>query len=339
MIIEASAQMNLFRWIFLLLLAGCGDAVMEDASDDPPGADGNLHALLGTAPIHNLLWIGAHPDDEVTLAPLLAGLCHQPAVACHFLVLTDGGKGNCALGRGACGVPDRGGAGPGTIGALRIAEMANSAAFFGGDLRALVLEDTPAATVLGDMRRWNQTYSQVPNDTSIALVRQRVAQAIIDSKAEVIFTFDPRHGTYCHPDHRAAAALALLAAQQVGFDLRKFYMSEMASYYLDATGQPAQRPWVPSDPSLLIYDASEAGTWAAVPTAMGFHRSQYSPAAVSQAASLPAAIQKLAIAPVASALVAGKFPPSAYDAICASEAVWDGRGICLTSAGGLGPCW
>jgi LmbE family N-acetylglucosaminyl deacetylase len=330
-------------WISLLLIAGCV-AIDDGASPVPTAAAaeasaGSVAALVAAAPMHQVLWIGAHPDDEFSVAPLFAELCHQAGVGCHLLVLTDGGKGNCLLGPGACGSSDRGGAGTGTVGAFRIAELARSAIYLNALLRATAFEDTGSSTVLGTMQNWDQTITHVPNDASFTQVQQLVAQTILDTRADIIITFDPRHGLYCHPDHRAAAVLAILAAKQVGFDLNRLLMTEGTPLYNDLGGRLTQRPWVPSDPSVVAYDASAAGTWGAVGAVMTAHRSQFLPAAVSAVDAAPAATQKVFLAAAGRALVDGQFPATPYDAICASEAVWDGRGVCVNALGQLGPCW
>ena len=45
----------------------------------------------------SVLWVGAHPDDEVLLAPVLAKLCLLERLDCHLLVLTRGEAGICLL--------------------------------------------------------------------------------------------------------------------------------------------------------------------------------------------------------------------------------------------------
>jgi hypothetical protein len=44
-------------------------------------------------PAGHILFIGAHPDDEVVAAPLLGALCADAAATCSFLVLTKGEGG------------------------------------------------------------------------------------------------------------------------------------------------------------------------------------------------------------------------------------------------------
>jgi LmbE family N-acetylglucosaminyl deacetylase len=309
-------------------------AVAADATVAPPAG-----VLAAMAPIRRVLWVGAHPDDEGYASPLFYDLCVRRGATCSFLVITDGGKGNCVLGDGACGVKDTGGAPAGSVGAFRLAEVARSVAYLHGTLIALALEDTASATVLGDGQNWNQRLSGVPNDTSLDLITGKIAAAIQHSQADVIVTFDPRHGVYCQPDHRAAGALTLRAASQLGFDMTRVLMLETTEFYADAHGQPAARAWVASDPALLHYDAAAAGTWAAHPAVWGFHRSQYTAATVAALAGFPVAAQDVPLLTAAQGAMPGPLA-AAYDAVCATEdAWWDGHGVCPRADGTTGPCW
>jgi len=306
---------------------------------DAGAVRGDLGVVLGTIP-KTILWVGAHPDDEGYAAPILFDACNLRGAACAFLVITDGGKGNCKLGAGVCGTADKGGAPAGSVGAFRVQEMQQAATFFHGTLIELALEDTPSATVGGVAQNWNQTYSQVPNDTSIDLIVKKISDAIQAVKPDVVVTFDPRHGTYCHPDHRAAGALTLVAANGIGFDLSRVFLVENADVYLDTRGVPAERPWVPDDPLLRRYDTATAGTWHAIADDYGNHKSQYTAGELAGLDLVPSADRDLALVMVSTMLVGGKVPPNpAYDAICASENTkWDGRGVCPKADGGVGPC-
>jgi|JI10StandDraft_1071094.scaffolds.fasta_scaffold136461_3 LmbE family N-acetylglucosaminyl deacetylase len=292
---------------------------------------------LAAAP--RVLWIGAHPDDEGYVGPLLEDLCVDRGAACGFVVITDGGKGNCRLDAATCGVNDAGGAPPGSLGALRLIEMQRSAAHFFGGTALLALEDTPSATVVGAAQNWNQRLTGVPNDTSIDRITEVLASVIRTAQPDLILTFDPRHGVYCHPDHRAAGALALRAAVAAGVDLRRVLMVETTEPYLDTTGQPTARPWVPADPAVVVYDSAAAGTWDGRVAVAAAHASQYAPSVVAALAAFPAPAQRVALLAAAD-VAAGAAVAPAYAAICASEdAHWSGRGVCARADGSTGPCW
>jgi LmbE family N-acetylglucosaminyl deacetylase len=321
--------------LVVLLAAACVEPSDTETLDSPSTDD---VAKLAAAPVRNVLWIGAHPDDEAYVAPLMSDLCQRGGASCHFLVLTDGGKGKCLLGTGACGTPNHGGAPPGSVGAFRLGELNAAMRAFGGHASALALEDTAAATVRGDLENWNQSLSGVPNDTSIERITQRVAQAITATSPDLIITFDPRHGVYCQPDHRAVGALAVLAAERLGFDLGRVLMLQSTEMYLDASARLTSRAWVPGDPGLSPYDSHAAGTWRARASMMAHYRSQYSPLAVQIVTGAPVAVQLLPFLSVAAARAASSTTRAAYDQICASQARWNGRGTC-PNATGVGPCW
>jgi LmbE family N-acetylglucosaminyl deacetylase len=323
---------------FLLLALSTAACVADPDAEVSPSPATDEVTQLAAAPPRSVLWIGAHPDDEAYVAPLMADLCQRLGATCHFLVLTDGGKGNCLLGPGACGVPDTGGAPPGSVGAFRLGELAAVMRSFGGHPVALALEDTPSATVLGAMQRWNQSLSRVPGDLSVELITQRVAQAITATAPELIITFDPRHGVYCHPDHRAAGALTALAVDRLGIDPSRVLMLESAELYLDAAGRVSSRAWVPADPALAPYDSHAAGTWPARAAMMSQYPSQFSSLAVQLIATAPAAARTLPFLSLAQARAASATTRAAYDQVCASQAWWDGRGTCPTATG-VGPCW
>jgi len=59
-------------------------AAIDAATDG--GADPLVEALAGK----RVLWVGAHPDDESTVAPLLGEACRERGARCSFLVATRG---------------------------------------------------------------------------------------------------------------------------------------------------------------------------------------------------------------------------------------------------------
>lgn len=326
------------RW-FSLLLSLTTVACVDTSAEGPLDSPTPLQQQLGTAAVQNILWIGAHPDDETFATPLMADLCLRQGATCHFAVITDGGAGNCQLSPQECGVNDTGGAPPGSLGALRLREQAQVASAFGGKMWAVALQDSSSNTVLGTLQRWNQMVSGVPGDQRIEQITQVVENIVTASQADVIFTFDPRHGMYCHPDHRAAAYLAVTAANRLGFDPSRVLMLESTSPYVDLAGQLTMRPWVPADPALLRYDAIAAGTRSALPATLSIYKSQFSAQAVAALAALSAESWQIPFVPVSAVLGGGGFEPAAYDQICAAQVPWDGRGTCPRGDGSTGPCW
>ncbi|HVR43426.1 MAG TPA: PIG-L family deacetylase, partial [Thermoanaerobaculia bacterium] len=100
---------------------------------------------------------------------------------CAFLVLTRGEAGVCEL--PLCS-PD--------LATVREQEMLSSAAIFG----ARVTQWSLPNVLTGFQSAWPEA-------------GERIATAILDERPDVVITFDPLHGTTCHPAHRALGALVV----------------------------------------------------------------------------------------------------------------------------------
>ncbi len=144
----------------------------------------------------HILWIGAHPDDEVLVAPLLGRLCAEGRSFCTMLVLTRGEGGVCSL-PGGCS-PD--------LGTVREQEMQAAAALFKANLRQLTLPDVQE-NVAG---AWGAAAGGREE-----LVAQ-IAAIIHFQRPGAVLTFDPAHGSTCHPAHREAGRLVLDAYARLG---------------------------------------------------------------------------------------------------------------------------
>jgi LmbE family N-acetylglucosaminyl deacetylase len=150
--------------------------------------------------VSSVLWVAAHPDDETMPAPLLSRLCLDEGLRCTFLVFTRGEKGVCDL-PGGCR-PD--------LGTVRAAEMARAAQLFHARLIQWRYPDGGAAAN-GSAGSWDAVAG------SHAALLAALQGVITRTGANLVLTFDPRHGTTCHPDHRAVGALvheALAAMNQ-----------------------------------------------------------------------------------------------------------------------------
>jgi LmbE family N-acetylglucosaminyl deacetylase len=159
-----------------------------------------LLVLMATVPLHartrsvnfapppeRILWIAAHPDDEALIAPLLGSRCVEGRAACTLLVLTRGEAGDCKL-PGGCG----------DVGALRAQEMAAAGALF----RARVIH-------------WSHPDVFNPESVWPSSLKSDIAGVIAAERPDVIYTFDPVHGSSCHPAHRYAAQLVLEVANAI----------------------------------------------------------------------------------------------------------------------------
>ena len=149
---------------------------------------GDADPFAGTK---SILWFAAHPDDEVVVAPLLASLCRDRSLRCTLIVLTRGEKGDCLL-TGGC-QPD--------VATVRSGEMGRASEFFGANLVLLNFSDGGGLPD-GSAPEWDARAGG--HDQLVA----SIASLIESFEPDVVLTFDPRHGTTCHNDHRAAGKLA-----------------------------------------------------------------------------------------------------------------------------------
>jgi LmbE family N-acetylglucosaminyl deacetylase len=267
--------MSVFRLFVLGLLLCCGGVPGPVPGTGPGAVDGgeppSLAATFSNAT--SVLWVGAHPDDELYAAPLLDVLCRRQHKPCQLLVLTDGAKGNCSL-PGGC-LPD--------IAAIRRGELEASAAYFDARLERWDLEDAPAGSATAVLAAWSA------NDAGDVVARVEAVLGALPPGA-LLVTFDPRHGSSCHSDHRAAATAAVLAAQRVGFPLTALVMTEVRpieGHSDDGGTWVGFAAVVPSDPAVRAYPALES--WSAVKAVLDRHPSQFSPALGASFSSAPSA--------------------------------------------------
>lgn len=187
-----------------------------------------------------ILWVGAHPDDESFVAPILGERCVDAHAQCTFLVLTRGEGGECKL-PGGCG----------DLGAMRAAEMASAGIL----LRGTVIQ-------------WSFPNTLTPEVAWPADARDRIASVIAQVQPDVIYTFDPNHGSSCHPEHRLAARLTIEAAGTIPVVMVESKLSLTAAA-TNAQAIDARRTW-----NWLIDD-------------LNTHRSQFTPDDVAAIAAHP----------------------------------------------------
>jgi len=188
--------------VILLALSTGVTAVTAQTARRPPVS---RPAELPTT--RHLLWIGAHPDDEVLVAPVLGLICVERRVPCTFLVATRGEAGHCLL-PGGCG-PD--------LGRVRALEVDISAALFDATLVQWSLSDGGGAS--GGVGWIAESGSED------ALVDAFV-EAIRASGADLVLTFDENHGSTYHADHRELGHLVRLAIQRMGVDAPRLLLLE-----------------------------------------------------------------------------------------------------------------
>lgn len=150
-----------------------------------------------------LMYVGAHPDDEVVVGPLLARAAELTEVL--VVCLTDGGGGE-----------NRGGVTlAGSLGEARALELAAACKVLGVEHRLLGFENEPPDDVRKRMIREgrDETAGQAierwrgsGRDPSAEIVR-----VIRQWKPDILLSFDAEQGFTLHREHQAVALLARAA--------------------------------------------------------------------------------------------------------------------------------
>lgn len=280
------------RWPAFLgaLVVGCTDPLpmTTDASGDAPPPPALLDAFAGK----RILWVGAHPDDETTVAPLLGAACLDRGAHCSFLVATQGEAGSCAL---ASCTPD--------LGSFRASEMRAAAALYGGELVQWNLGDSTGTTPDAVAANWAR--ARGGNEALIAEVRD----AITAARPDVVVTFDPRHGTTCHADHRAIAALTLLALRELGAAAPPAWLAEVRFHIASDERSIGFVAAVPGDAATQSFDAEQTqihatgeNAWRFMLTAMGTHASQFPAPKLAAFEAAPSTERSIVLLPLAEAM-------------------------------------
>jgi LmbE family N-acetylglucosaminyl deacetylase len=195
-----------------------------------------------SADFSRMLVITAHPDDESLVAPLLGSYC-AAASTCKLLVITRGENGDCALDDASCT----------SLGDRRAAELTAAAAILHTQLEQWSLPD-----VMADV-----TTNWGGHDAVV----ERLKVAINNFNPTVVITFDPAHGTTCHPAHRAIGQLAADAAgtRPLFFIETRARLSDDGRYLLTRAVTGASH--------LFFFDVS--ASWHFIGDDMRAHASQF----------------------------------------------------------------
>lgn len=244
----------------------------------------------------SVLWIGAHPDDELLAAPLLARLCGEEGRRCSFLVLTRGGRGRCLL---------PGGCAP-SVAAVRGGEMRRAARLFGAQLTQWDLPDGGAAAD-GSAPAWDN------HAGGHAALLARLSTLVAAAAPDIVLAFDPRHGSTCHADHRAAGQLVVEALAQLD-PAPALYLLESRLVVREAPFAVGFRSAAPAAAGTFAFDGNGVlpstgkPAWEALLQDLAIHRSQYDGRWLRALRAVPAAQRAVYLGPA--------------DLLLQSERVW-----------------
>ncbi|HXA19969.1 MAG TPA: PIG-L family deacetylase [Thermoanaerobaculia bacterium] len=252
-----------------LLFAGRARAVLPPSNISTPSS---------------VMWIAAHPDDESIAAPLLGKWCRQEGARCAFLILTRGEGGTCLRSDGCH--PD--------IASVRSGEAGSASQYFGATSILLTCPNTAGV----DKPDWRSVSGDRPD------VVTTVAHYIEAFHPSLVLTFDPRHGTTCHPDHMETGAIVLDAVKLLSYEPDLYLLETRVTFAFD----PLVTHFAPAVGGLQRFDANEILTssqtsaWSEITQDMARHPSQFDGSWLAAIENVPASDRAVYIAPAKSIL-------------------------------------
>ena len=172
--------------------------------------------------------------------------------------------------------------GCGDLGATRTAEMAQAAGLFRAQL---TLWSFPDISVDVDAA-WSAEAG------SRGALIDRIASVITSAAPTVIYTFDPGHGSTCHPAHRAVGALVLEAASRTSTHVA------MVETGVEFFGDAITFRSIATNAAAL--DAT--ATWDYLVRDVAIHASQFTPGQVESLRRTPAEQRRVWLQEVPSTL-------------------------------------
>jgi LmbE family N-acetylglucosaminyl deacetylase len=198
-----------------------------------------------------VLWIGAHPDDELFVAPLL-GCLRERGAAVGFLIATRGEASRCFRPEGC--EPD--------LATVREEEMRDAAALFGGEAWFADCRDGSGSTPRRVLRAWARDAG------GRDALRARFTRVIDAFAPDLMFTFDADHGSTKHPDHMAVGHLVARLPRRAPLLLAESCLS----WRMPLTIRPGHR-------KAFAFDARDWWDWLLRDLAC--HRSQMRPETIA----------------------------------------------------------
>ena len=212
-------------------------------------------------PAQRILWIGAHPDDEGLVAPLLGHSCVDETDRCSLLVMTRG----------------EGGGDP----AVRTAEMQRAAELFRAHLDLWDFADVGVNV--------DESWTAQAGGRDALLLR--IAEEIARESPTIIYTFDPKHGSTCHPAHRALGALVVEAIDRLRSAPPRVLFVETIVQFL-----PGDFVFRSATPDAMRIDA--AASWHYLVEDVALHASQFSADQVEALRNIPTDERQVYVATV-----------------------------------------
>ncbi len=266
-----------------------GDAGLNDASttDTSTTSDAGADALRSEAfvdslvgPKKRVMWIAPHPDDEYLTGAVLGELGAERGVDLTFLLATRGEATSLCNRPQGCGTVEADGALP-DIAGIRDGEMQAAADFYGGKPTKVVNLKLPDGSngfeSFRDPRVVIQNWAAVVGGGVDGLI-DKFATEIKNADPDVILDQDPRHGTTCHPDHRATAWLVMMAVKKAGLSIPIYAEESIGT--IDSNGKWGNTSAVPGDTNDIVVDESPWAPklakqlWIYVPLGASKHSSQ-----------------------------------------------------------------
>lgn len=178
---------------------------------------------------NKILILTAHEDDEIWFSPLIGKYCANAGKTCRVVATTSNRTYH----------PDAN-------------EFVNAMAFLPGVYDRGTFEsgagsDSPQNT----LNRWNSQAAQWGLGDLNNVVRLEIDKFAPD----VILTFDPRHGTSCHPEHRAVGQAVIAGVNAYrGANFNKANLFLLESRRIDVGAYSASVPAAAQDRFSVVYD-------------------------------------------------------------------------------------